>query len=52
VVRWPLFHIARAELLSRLGRRDEARAACGAALALGPPRRERALVERRMRELP
>ena len=48
---WPQFHVARAELLRRLGRREEAAAAYGAALALSPPRPECAYIERRAAEL-
>jgi RNA polymerase sigma-70 factor (ECF subfamily) len=47
---WPQLHIARAELLRRLGRRDEALAAYRAALRLEPPPAERAYLERRLRE--
>jgi len=39
------FHVARADLLAKAGRRDEARAALGAALALMPPRAERLWLE-------
>jgi RNA polymerase sigma-70 factor (ECF subfamily) len=49
LARWPQFHIARAELLSRLGRQEEARTAYRAALDLDPPPAERAHLERRMR---
>jgi len=50
LARWPQLHIARAELLRRLGRRAEAVAAYEAALALEPPAPERAYLARRMRE--
>jgi RNA polymerase sigma-70 factor (ECF subfamily) len=49
LVRWPQLHIARAELLGRLGRRDEALAAYRTALSLEPPPAERAYLERRIR---
>ncbi len=45
---WPQFHIARAELLRRLGRAAEARDAYRAALGLAMPRPERAFVEGRL----
>ncbi len=51
LARWPQLHIARAELLRRLGRRAEAVAAYEAAIALEPPAPERAYLARRMREL-
>jgi RNA polymerase sigma-70 factor (ECF subfamily) len=50
LARWPQLHIARAELLRRLGRRTEAIAAYQAAIALEPPAPERAYLARRMRE--
>ena len=50
LARWPQLHIARAELLRRLGRRAEAVAAYEAAIALEPPAPERAYLARRMRE--
>ncbi len=50
LARWPQLHIARAELLRRLGRRAEAVAAYEAAIALDPPAPERAHLTRRMRE--
>jgi RNA polymerase sigma-70 factor (ECF subfamily) len=50
LARWPQLHIARAELLRRLGRRAEAVAAYEAAIALEPPAPERAYLTRRMRE--
>ena len=49
LARWPQLHIARAGLLSRLGRDEEARAAYQAALDLDPPPAERAHLERRLR---
>jgi RNA polymerase sigma-70 factor (ECF subfamily) len=48
---WPQLHIARAELLARLGRHGEARAAYRTALALRPPPAERGYLERRLREI-
>jgi RNA polymerase sigma-70 factor (ECF subfamily) len=42
------FHSARADLLRRLGRTDEARAAYERALALGPNEAERRFLERRL----
>src|SRR4029077_938211 len=50
LARWPQLHIARAELLRRLGRRAEAVAAYEAAVALEPPAPERAYLSRRMLE--
>jgi RNA polymerase sigma-70 factor (ECF subfamily) len=50
LARWPQLHIARAELLRRLGRRAEAVAAYEAAVALEPPAPERAYLARRMHE--
>jgi RNA polymerase sigma-70 factor (ECF subfamily) len=46
-----LFHAARADLLRRLDRTDEARAAYSRALALTPNQVEQAYYRRRMREL-
>jgi RNA polymerase sigma-70 factor (ECF subfamily) len=46
-----LLPAARADLLRRLDRRDEARAAYSAALALAPPAPERRLLIRRLAEL-
>jgi len=51
LARWPQLHIARAELLRRLGRRGEAIAAYETAIALEPPVPERAYLARRIREL-
>jgi RNA polymerase sigma-70 factor (ECF subfamily) len=51
LTRWPQLHIARAELLRRVGRRDEAIAAYETAIALEPPAPERAFLTRRMGEL-
>jgi RNA polymerase sigma-70 factor (ECF subfamily) len=41
------YHVARADLLARAGRMDEAAAALDTALALAPPKAERLLLERR-----
>jgi RNA polymerase sigma-70 factor, ECF subfamily len=49
--RWPRLHIARAELLRRLGRRDDAAAAFRTALELEPPAAERASIVRRLGDL-
>jgi len=49
--RWPQLHIARAELLRRLGRRDDASAAYELALAAGVPRAERDYIARQMADL-
>jgi RNA polymerase sigma-70 factor (ECF subfamily) len=49
--RWPQLHIARAELLRRLGRRPEAADAYRLALQLEPPDPERAYVHRRLAEV-
>jgi RNA polymerase sigma-70 factor (ECF subfamily) len=46
-----LLHAARADLLRRLGRRDEAAGAYRRALALAPNRVERAYLERRLSEV-
>lgn len=46
-----LFHVARADLLRRLDRREEARAAYDAALALTANAAERSFLERRLAEL-
>jgi len=51
VARWPQFHIARAELLTQLGRRAEAAEAYRAALALAMPAPERAHIARRLAAL-
>lgn len=45
------FHAARADVLSRLGRHDEARIAFNGALALGPGEAERRFLERRRADL-
>lgn len=49
--RWPQLHIARADLLSRLGRNDEAIGAYRAALELEPAAAERRFIIRRIGEL-
>lgn len=46
-----LWHAARADLLRRLGRANEARSAYGAALELTTQQAERRFIERRLREL-
>jgi len=48
--RWPQLHIARAELLRRLGRREDATAAYQLALAAGLPDAERSFITTRMAE--
>lgn len=49
--RYHLFHSARADLLRRLGRYEEAAAAYREALALQPPVRDRRYLERRLSEV-
>ncbi len=49
--RWPRLHVARAELLRRLARTDDAAAAYRRALELEPPGAERAHVARRLADL-
>jgi RNA polymerase sigma-70 factor (ECF subfamily) len=49
--RWPHLHVARGDLLGRLGRTGEAAAAYRRALDLSPPPVERAFVERQIRGL-
>ncbi len=49
--RWPQLHIARADLLRRLGRAGEAGAAYRAALDLEPASAARSFIAKRMREL-
>ena len=49
--RWPQLHIARADLLRRLGRDDEAAQAYRAALDLEPAAASRTFISRRIREL-
>jgi RNA polymerase sigma-70 factor (ECF subfamily) len=49
--RWPQLHIARAELLRRLGRPDDAGAAYELALAAGLPDAERDFIASRMADL-
>lgn len=51
LARWPQLHVARAELLHRLGRGADALAAFATALDTDPPAAERAHIARRMREL-
>jgi RNA polymerase sigma-70 factor (ECF subfamily) len=49
--RYHLFHAARADLLRRLGRRDEAAAAYERALALAANEVERSFLQRQLREV-
>jgi RNA polymerase sigma-70 factor (ECF subfamily) len=49
--RWPQLHVARADLLARLGRDDEASAAYRTALELDPTTAERAFIARRLAAL-
>jgi RNA polymerase sigma-70 factor (ECF subfamily) len=49
--RYHLFHSARADLLRRLARYEEAADAYGAALELAPPPRDRRYLERRLSEV-
>jgi RNA polymerase sigma-70 factor (ECF subfamily) len=51
LARWPQLHIARGELLCRLGRRRDAVRAYQAALDLAPAAPEREFIGRRIREL-
>jgi RNA polymerase sigma-70 factor (ECF subfamily) len=51
LARWPQLHIARAELLGRLGRRADAARAYQAALDLAPAAPERDFIGRRIRGL-
>jgi len=51
LARWPQLHIARAELLCRLGRRADAALAYQVALELAPAAPERDFIGRRLREL-
>ena len=51
LTRWPPFHLARADLLRRLGRPSDAVAAYRAALALAPPSAECAFIAGRLRRL-
>jgi RNA polymerase sigma-70 factor (ECF subfamily) len=51
LARWPQLHIARADLLRRLGRRDEAVRAYRTALQLEPAAPERAFILRRLGQL-
>jgi RNA polymerase sigma-70 factor (ECF subfamily) len=49
--RWPQLHVARADLLARLGRADEAVVAYRTALELEPPEAERRFIQGRIRRL-
>jgi len=51
LARWPQLHIARGELLCRLGRQQDAVRAYQAALGLAPAAPEREFIGRRIREL-
>jgi RNA polymerase sigma-70 factor (ECF subfamily) len=51
MARWPQLHMARADLLDRLGYKDEAADAYRLALELEPPEAERAFIGRRLRQL-
>jgi RNA polymerase sigma-70 factor, ECF subfamily len=51
LARWPQLHLARAELLRRVGRRADAAAAYQAALQLEPAAPGRAFIARRLHEL-
>jgi RNA polymerase sigma-70 factor, ECF subfamily len=51
LARWPQLHLARAELLRRLGRPADAAAAYQAALQLEPAAPEQAFIARRLQEL-
>jgi RNA polymerase sigma-70 factor (ECF subfamily) len=51
LARWPQFHIARAELLSRTGQTGDAITAFRRALDLPLPRPEQAFLQRRISEL-
>ena len=48
---WPPVHVARADLLARLGRTDESAAAYRRALELEPPEAERRHIRRRLQSL-
>jgi RNA polymerase sigma-70 factor (ECF subfamily) len=49
--RWPQLHLARADLLRRLGRTDEAIDAYRTALQLEPPATERTFIAKRIQQL-
>jgi len=51
LAQWPQLHVARAELLRRLGRADDAAAAYRTALQFEPTAPEQAFIARRLREL-
>ena len=48
---WPRVHVARADLLARMGRADEAARAYRTALELEPPAAERRFIQRRLSRL-
>lgn len=49
--RWPQLHVARPDLLRRLGRTEDAASAYRAALELEPPAAERRFIATRIRQL-
>ena len=51
LARWSPVHMARADLMVRLGRASEALSAYRSALALEPPELERAFITKRLREI-
>ena len=51
ISRWPQLHVARADLLARLGRVPDAVDAYRQALSLEPPSSERAFITKRIRQL-
>jgi RNA polymerase sigma-70 factor (ECF subfamily) len=51
LARWPQLHIARAELLRRVGRDADALAAYRMALQLEPPSPQRSFIDQRIRDL-
>jgi RNA polymerase sigma-70 factor, ECF subfamily len=51
LLRWPQLHVARADLLARLDRVEEAVAAYRTALELEPPEAERRFIQGRIRRL-
>ena len=51
LARWPTLHVARADLLNRLGRLDDAVAAYRTALQLDPGPAERTFIHRRLQRL-
>ncbi len=51
LARWPTLHVARADLLNRLGRHDDAVTAYRTALQLDPSPAERTFIHRRIQRL-